>query len=122
MLRRPPRSTLFPYPPLSRSGPARRQLLQRGLEALTSAPLQQTVGSDAHGAVRAHPACIGPGVALAQPLVVLSGGQDPELLAVGERQDGELFTFEELLHHHFAAPVAERSPPAHGPRPAGPPR
>jgi len=100
------------YPLIGRT--PRRQLPQRRLEHPATQLFPQTVGGDAHGAVGAHATRVGPGVAVPQPLVILGGGQQDELVAVRERQHRELLTLEKVLHHHFAARVAERSLREHG--------
>src|SRR2546422_3596474 len=65
MIRRPPRSTLFPYTPLSRSqhtlerGALRRELADRRLEYLAPHPLEHPRRGDAHRAIGAHAAGVG---------------------------------------------------------------
>ena len=55
---------------------------------------------EGHRRVRAHPAGVGTGVAVADPLEVLRGRERREPLAVAEHQQRALATREPLLDHH----------------------
>ena len=59
------------------------------------------------------PPVFGPGVAVADPLVVLRRRERHHRAAVGERHERDLLAGEELLDHDARAGVAERAPHHH---------
>ena len=65
---------------------------------------QRSASMPGHGRVAAHAAGVRPGVALADPLVVLGGRHRHDALAVAEREQRQLLALEELLD----APRARR--------------
>ena len=96
--------------------PPGRHLVQRGHQHLAAHPLDELLGGEAHRAVGAHAARVGPRVALAQALVVLRRRQNLDLLPVREGEDGELLALEKLLDHDLAARVAQPAFGEHRPR------
>src|SRR3712207_6907675 len=60
MIRRPPRSTLFPYPTLFRSGLRVERLVRRGVEDQPIDPLREPVVADLLERVRRVVAAAGP--------------------------------------------------------------
>ena len=83
--------------------PARSELLDHrpvhGLDEL----LDVRVGESRHGRVRAHPARVRPGIAVAGPLEVLRGRERQQAVAVGHHQQRDLLALEQLLDHSAAA-------------------
>ena len=92
------------------------ELVEGRLKDLTPDPLDQPVARERHRAVGAHAAGVGPGVALAQPLVVLRGRQYQQPPAVGQRQHRQLLAREKRFDDDFAPRVAELVPREHRPR------
>src|SRR5882762_2535056 len=67
--------------------PLRRHLSQHRLEDFRAHAREQGLRGEADGAVGSHAAGIRPRVALAESFVILSGGENEDSLAVGERED-----------------------------------
>src|SRR5437867_1808279 len=95
--------------------PPGRHLAQRGGQHLAAHALDEFFRREAHGAVGAHAARVGPGVALAQALVVLRRRQNLDLLPVREGEDGELLALQKLLDYDLAARVPQPAFGEHGP-------
>ena len=70
-------------------------------------------GKEAVGGVGAHAAGVGAGVAFADALVVLRGGEGDCVFAVAEGEEGELFAFEKLFEDDLGLGDAEESAGEH---------
>jgi hypothetical protein len=76
----------------------------------------QAVGGPGQRRVRAHPAGVGPGVAVVRPLEVLRGQQGDRVLPVGQGEHRHLGAVKELLDHHRGGRrgVRQRGRPVRG--------
>ena len=73
-------------------------------------PLAHGCGEEAVGRVGSHAAGVGAGVAFADTLVILRGGDGCGVGAVAESEEGELFAGEELLEDDLGLLVPRRVP------------
>ena len=87
--------------------PATGELLEVGREDLLQRAPEQRRRRDGDRAVRTHAAGVGSLVSLAQPLVILRRGQELDCVAVGDREQRELLSFEKFLDDDHAAGLAE---------------
>ena len=83
------------------------------LRDVAEEPLAHGGGGDAVGGVGAHAAGVGAGVAFADALVVLGGGDLDGVSAVAEGEEGELFAGEELFEDDFGLRSAEEGAAEH---------
>src|SRR2546430_17480442 len=88
MIRRPPRSTLFPYTTLFRSGVQRR-------------------GDYRRRRIGAHAAGVGSAITVVAALVILRAGERQAVRAVRHDDEARLLAGQELLDHHLAAGLTE---------------
>ena len=89
--------------------PVRPHAVEHGPDDLGLDPLADGVGDDRGRRVGAHPARVGPGVALADPLVVLGRREEHVALAVGEDEHAGLLAPEKVLDDDRRAGRAERA-------------
>ncbi len=76
-------------------------------------PIAHGVVNQCRRGIGAHTAGIGAGVALAQALVVLRGGQRHYPLAIAEHQERNFLAFEKFFQHHASAGFADHASGQH---------
>ncbi len=83
------------------------------LRDVAEEPLAHGGGGDAVGGIGAHAAGVGAGVAFADALVILGGGDFDGVGAVAEGEEGELFAGEELFEDDLGLLSAEERAAEH---------